>query len=384
MRSYTSIIMKQVFFKKADYDEASLKTVIFDMMNNLGGDKIRTGDRVLIKPNFLTPAKPEKAVLTHPLIVKAVAEYVLEKSGHPQISDSPAVGSFKKILKEGGYNDAFAELNVEFKPFEDSVKVNIGEPFGEIDLAKDITEADMIINLPKLKTHAQMLLTLGVKNMFGTVVGLKKPEWHLRVGVDRDMFAKLLVRIYNAVNPCMTIIDGILAMEGDGPGKGGTPSHIGILVGSTYAPAADLAICRMLEIEPDRLPTHKAAKSLGLIGDESYITGDFIKISQFRLPEPVPLTFGPKPFQKLIRKYVIQRPVADEQMCRLCGECWKFCPAKAITPPESTGDQGIVFDYDKCIRCYCCVEVCPHGAIRAAETMIGRFMKIRELLGIKD
>jgi uncharacterized protein (DUF362 family)/NAD-dependent dihydropyrimidine dehydrogenase PreA subunit len=363
--------MTEVYFKKAEYDYAVLQPLIFEMIEAILGDRIYKNIRVLIKPNLLSPAKPESAILTHPLIVRAVTEYVLEKGARPQIADSPAVGSFERVLKEGGYKDGFSALDAAFKPFRTTVKVDIGDPFGRIDIARRAVEADVVINLAKLKTHTQMLLTLGVKNLFGCIVGLKKPEWHLRSGVDRKMFARLLVQIYQAINPAITLVDGILALEGQGPGRRGTPRHLGVLVGSSSGLAADMAICQMLGIDPDKLSTNKAARELGVMDDAIGFIGDIPNVSNFKLPQLGPLTFGPKAFQKFMRQHLVQRPVVDQKLCRMCGECWKFCLAGAITPYEEIID----FDYDRCIRCYCCVEVCPHGAMRAVETLPGRLVR---------
>ena len=171
--------MSKVIFKRTSYNYKTLKPILFEMIAALGEDLINKQDRVLIKPNLLMPAKPENAVITHPFVVRAVAEYVLSKGGIPMIFDSPATGSIEKIKVEGGYYKAFRGLDVEVKKFSKSIKVNIGEPFGSIEIAREVFEVDVIINLPKLKTHTGMLLTLGVKNLFGCIVGLKKPEWHL-------------------------------------------------------------------------------------------------------------------------------------------------------------------------------------------------------------
>ncbi len=366
--------MDKVYFRKAEYDYTVLKPTIFELIDSSCGVSIGRGTRVLIKPNLLLPAKPETAVITHPLVVKAAAEYVLEKGGTVTISDSPAIGLFGKILKDGGYRKAFEGLDVEFKEFKTSVKIDIGEPFGFIEIAKDALEADAVINIAKLKTHAQMFLTLGVKNIFGCIVGFKKPEWHLRSGIDREMFARLLVRIHRAVSPQVTIVDGILGMEGQGPGKGGTPRRLGVLAGGSSAFAVDVAICGMLGADPDRLPTNKAAKELGLTNYDVEVTGDYEVINNFVFPIQDPLTFGPKPVHRILRKHLVQRPAADKNLCKLCGECWKYCPAWAI----SHGKDKVSFDYDKCIRCYCCIEVCPEGALKAVETFPGKI--IRRLL----
>ena len=363
--------MSDVIIRKAAYDYENLKPIIFEMLDAISNGLIQKQRRVLIKPNLLSPAKPEKAIQTHPLVVKAVAEYVISKGGHPRICDSPGMGSFDRVLREGGFKTAFKDLNAEFRPFTETVQKEIGEPFGRIDIAREAVEADVVINLAKLKTHTQMLLTLGVKNLFGCIVGLKKTEWHMRSGVNREMFARLLVQICQTVKPAVTLVDGILAMEGQGPGKRGKPRYLGVLVGSSDAPAADWAICRMLGIDPDALPTLKAARELSLLNESIHVTGDLIRVDGFELPVLGPLTFGPRMFRKLMRKHLVQRPVVDQNDCQLCGECWQYCPAKAITPYENI----IGFDYDRCIRCYCCVEICPHGALEARETLPGKVIR---------
>jgi uncharacterized protein (DUF362 family)/Pyruvate/2-oxoacid:ferredoxin oxidoreductase delta subunit len=368
--------MPNIFIKSGTYDYKTLKPLIFEMIDAMGAEPISAQARVLIKPNFLLPAKPEAAVLTHPHVVRAVAEYVLDRGARPLIADSPAMGSFEKIVKDGGYQESLAGLDVDFKPFKASVKVDIGEPFGRIEIAREAMEADVVINLPKLKTHVGMLLSLGVKNLFGCVVGLRKPQWHLKSGADREMFARLLVQIFKAVNPYVTIVDGISALEGQGPGKSGTPRHLGILVGGRDAFAVDTTICSVLGIEPDELPTHKAASQLGLVSDDIYIRGDFNIVHNFRLPQTESLTLGPKPFHSFMRKHLLQRPEVDTRICRMCGECLQYCPAKAI----GQDDGALVFDYDGCIRCYCCIEICPHGALRATEPLSGKVLRKLSIL----
>jgi len=367
----TFLNMPEVIVTRSDYTYRSLKPAVFEMMESLLKERISRQSKVLIKPNLLLPARADRAVLTHPLVVRAVAEYVIEQGAHPQISDSPAVGSFRRILKTGGYKKAFDGMNVTFKSFNESVKVDIGPPFGRIDMAREAVDVDMVINLAKLKTHSQMLMTLGVKNLFGCIVGLKKPEWHLKSGENREVFARLLVQVHRAVNPVVTIVDGILALEGQGPGKGGTPRHLGVLVGSRDAFAADMAICSMLGLAYEEVPTLAAAKEMGITGGHVTITGDFPMIDNFRFPEPMGIMTGPRPLRRYMRKYILQRPAVDRTRCRMCDECRRYCPAAAITHI----DDRLRFDYDRCIRCYCCVEVCPHGAMQTMEPMPGKILR---------
>jgi uncharacterized protein (DUF362 family)/Pyruvate/2-oxoacid:ferredoxin oxidoreductase delta subunit len=370
------MFMPKVFARRSTYDYPVLRAAVFELLGITAGGEIRPGSRVLLKPNLLAPARPEKAMLTHPLVVRAAAEYVIEKGARAQVSDSPAMGGFERVIKESGIGEALKGLDVELKEFTDSVTVETGEPFKKIELARDAREADFIINLPKLKTHTQMLLTLGIKNLFGCVVGTRKPEWHFRAGIDRDLFARLLVQVYLAVRPGVTLLDGILAMEGQGPGKGGRPRELKLLMGSSDTAALDYAVCQILGIGPLEVLTNKVCAEMGLLDNEPELDGDFPLLRDFALPRMTPLVFGPRPLHGFLRGHIVQRPSVRENLCRGCGECWKYCPARAISAKDEKGGKKPLFDYDKCIRCYCCLEVCPQGALYAKETVPGKLLKL--------
>lgn len=179
------------------------------------------------------------------------------------------------------------------------------------------------------------------------------------------------MQIHYAVNPAVTLVDGILALEGDGPGKGGRPKQTGVLVGGRDAAAVDAALCRMLQIDSDRLPTHRAAVARGLVDDNLDIRGDFKTVAGFELPDQGAVAFGPEFFKGFVRSHILQKPVVEPGRCRLCSECWTICPAAAVF--ES--GESVAFDYGKCIRCYCCVEVCPHGALAARMPTAGRILE---------
>lgn len=362
--------MVTVIVRRAEYEYDQIRPLVFEILEKLAGDRITSGLRVLIKPNMLSVARPDDGVLTHPLIVKAAVEYVLHKNAHPQVSDSPAMGSFESIMKQNGTTLALTGLPVVCKPFKDVVEVDIGKPYSRIEIARDAVEADIIINLPKLKTHAQMLLTLAVKNMFGCIVGFKKSQWHMRAGVDTMAFARLLVAIHQTVKPTVSVLDGILALEGDGPGKGGTPREIGVLIGSEDSFALDGVVCKMVGVYHEDVPPMKIACDEGLV-PSFHLDGRLPKVDNFKLPGGSRLVFGPRVLQSFLRRHTLAQPVCDQTLCRMCAKCWTICPAKAINDAR----DKIVFDYKKCIRCYCCVEVCPYGALKSQETMGGRITR---------
>jgi uncharacterized protein (DUF362 family) len=360
--------MTKVFIEKATYDPEVIKPVIGKMLDSKGPDWIKAGTRVLVKPNLLLPSKAKDGIVTHPQMTRCVVEYLLDKGAEVQVSDSPGIGNFHRLIRETGYAGALNDLDVTLKAFDQSVAVDIGEPFGSVEIARDAIEADVVINLAKLKTHAQMYLTLGVKNMFGTIVGLRKPEWHMRAGVDRRMFARLLVQIHQKVNPAFTIVDGIIGLEGQGPGKSGQPRVLGLLIGGASGYAVDKTICTLLGLDPQQLLTYEQSQALGYFDGVVHVNGNIEILDDFRFPELHSLSLGSEFLNRFMRKHVIQKPMVDNDICKLCGECWKICPAKCI----SHNIRGISFDYDPCIRCYCCLEVCLHGAIRAGEPMLGK------------
>ncbi|HET6513809.1 MAG TPA: DUF362 domain-containing protein [Thermodesulfovibrionales bacterium] len=361
----------RVTIRSASYDYGTLRPLVFEMIDFFCGRTVKKGSRVLIKPNLLAPARPERAMVTHPMVVKAVVEWVIQKGARPQISDSPAMGGFEKVLNESGIRDVLNGLEVEFREFRESVTFDTGEPFKKIEIAKDALEADLLINVPKLKTHAQMRMTLGVKNLFGCIVGLRKPEWHLRTGVNRDLFSALLVKVHHALKPAVTVLDGILAMEGQGPGKSGTPRKLGIIAASDDTYALDISICRMLGIDPHDVFTNNAAREMGYTGGEIEVIGEVPVVDNFKFPDISPVVFGPEMLHGFIRRNLVQRPMQDISECKLCGECWKYCPARAI----SQKGHEVRVDYDKCIRCYCCIEVCPHAALRIEEPLLGKLFR---------
>jgi uncharacterized protein (DUF362 family)/Pyruvate/2-oxoacid:ferredoxin oxidoreductase delta subunit len=359
-----------VVIRQSSYEYEKLRQDVFDILSRIDDGLIRRGMRVLVKPNLLAASTPEQAITTHPLVVKAACEYALEQGAEVTVGDSPPLGAFEKIVRGTGLEEALKDMPVILKELQSPVTTATGEKFRDVELSQEALGADAIINLPKLKTHSQMDLTLAVKNFFGCVVGLSKGEWHMRVGENRELFAELLVSVYKAMPPSVSLIDGILSMEGDGPGTGGTPRSLGVLIGSRNAPALDEVVCQMIGYEPSALLTNKTAREMGLT-EEFTVEGVLPDVKGFIVPRAEGLVFGPGFLKGFLRHHLTVRPECVDETCEMCEECVRMCPANAL----DVEDTKLRFDYDCCIRCYCCLEVCPHGALKKHDPLLRRIVK---------
>jgi ferredoxin len=237
-----------------------------------------------------------------------------------------------------------------------------GKYFKQLEIDRTARDADVVINLPKWKTHGMMVLTLGVKNMFGCVSGPRKALWHLKAGEDRKLFARMLVDVCQVVRPSLTVLDGVVGMEGNGPGSG-TPVHLGLIMASRDAFNLDQVVCDLLRISRKSLPTNQVAMEEGITGDGPEVVGvpvDQVKIHRFELPPLCGLTWGlPLLMRVGLKSALTSKPILNEALCVGCDRCVEICPPKAL----SSEGKRLAFDYGKCIRCFCCQEVCPEGAI---------------------
>jgi len=218
MKSSVSIV------KCLNYDEEIVLNELRRSIDLIGGIQtfVAKGNRVLLKPNLLYGRSPEKAVTTHPAIVKGMIQIVREAGGVPFIGDSPSVGSTIKAAEKAGIKTVAEEMKCPLVEFDKPVfpTKGRGKIFKQLEIDQTVLEADVIINLPKWKTHTQMLLTLGVKNLFGCIPGPRKAVWHLKAGEDRKTFAQILVDVYQVIRPSLTVLDGVVGMEGNGPNSG--------------------------------------------------------------------------------------------------------------------------------------------------------------------
>lgn len=329
--------------------------------------------QVLLKPNLLNSKPPEKAVTTHFSIIKAVSCLVKEFSGKPIIGDRPGYESLNKVLEKTGIKE---NCKIPYLDFKNFILIPCKNGFFKEHLiAQEVLNSPFIINLPKIKTHTHMKLTLAVKNIFGCVSPPKRIDWHLKAGINKEHFATMLVELYELIKPQLTIVDGIIGMEGDGPSSG-IPKKIGLIIAGTNAHSIDRVISEILNVK-ENLYTLQAALKKGIKGiklDEIEIIGENIesvKMHDFKLPDTEQSDIGvkiPTFLKTFLQKILTTKPIIIEKLCKKCKVCLKNCPPHAITQDK----KKIQINYSICIRCYCCQEFCPYNAIKIKKGLLDR------------
>jgi len=368
-----------------DYDSGKVAQAVKKALEDLGGiDRyVKPGDRVLLKPNLLVGRAAERHVNTHPEVVRAVIKLVKRAGGTPIVGDSPALpasGNAVKVAAKCGIADVAKKEGVEVIDFNDPVEVDSlsGAKFKKFKIDRSVLDNDVVINLPKLKSHGQMTLTMGVKNIFGVVPGTRKTQWHFAAGTDRHNFARMLIDLYRRVAPRITLMDGIIGMQGNGP-QSGDPKKIGLIMASEDAVALDAVACKVVGLERSRMPTTLAAEEMG-VGQTHmkniYIAGESLedsRVTGFIFPKTSELIgMVPGFLVNHVRDWLTTRPILDAKSCEMCLICAKSCPAGAI----STHNDSLRFDLKKCIRCFCCQEMCPQGAISVGVGPAARLLRL--------
>ncbi len=282
-----------------NYDRSTLPLALTQVLSPWGGMEyfVKPGDRVLLKPNLLTGSRPTKECVTRPELVYWVAKMVQEAGGKPFLGDGPAFGSAKGVAFANGYQAMVEELNLPIVEFHGQRYATVSQEFNHLLLSKEAMEADVVINLPKVKSHVQLTMTMGVKNLFGCVPGKMKAWWHMEAGKDETRFAQMLVETARTIAPNLTIIDGIIGHEGNGP-SGGEPRQLGVLGAAPDVFALDRAIIEILQINPQIIPTIVASQKLGLCPELDQINfpqlnPSELQIDNWQLPTSlVPIDFG--------------------------------------------------------------------------------------------
>ncbi len=371
---------KVVLRAASDYRRETVETAVAEALAPLGGMGafVRPGQKVLIKPNMLSGKSPDRAVTTHPEVVRAVVRLAREAGGIVSVGDSPGVGSPRQVAARCGILSVIEETGATFAPFSDSIRVRpAGSAFHELEIAQDIVDADVVINLPKLKTHQMMGLTCAVKNLFGAVVGMRKPRIHLQAGADKALFALMLLELAEHIRPALTVVDAITAMEGNGPGSG-DPVHVGALLAGDEPLAVDAAAIRLLGVRPAKVWTQRMALESGRPGarfEEIELLGDdpeALRPAAFRAAKDTDIHFGlPSFVREPLRRSLSALPAPDMKLCELCGLCIEHCPPRVM----HVEGKKLEIDYARCIGCFCCQELCPRGALVTRQGLLLRLSR---------
>lgn len=283
----------------SDYSQPKIAEAIKRQFDLSGGLEkfVRPGNTVLLKPNFIAPRSRRHATQTHPAIIIEVARLLKDFGARPFVGDSPAWSNVFACAKALKLEEPLKKMSVPIKQLDKPKWCRIGAHNTRVGISSVALDADVIINLPKFKTHQQLVATFAVKNMFGCVAGKRKALWHFSKGRKESDFCELLIEIFKFLNPALTIIDAVVAMDGRGPIKGRT-RPLGWLIGGTNPIACETICCKLVNIKPDDLPIIKTAKQMGLpCSDEDKIEiagDDFPKsiYTDFKLAEPIPLRFS--------------------------------------------------------------------------------------------
>ena len=369
----------------ADYDPARCRAALEQVLAPFGGlDWIQPGMRIGIKANLVAMMKPETAATTHPELLKALVDIIKERGAEPVIGDSPG-GLYtavyvNRIYHATGMQTTGAALNGDYSTKE------ITLPGALVAKTATVTDwlhhCDGIINFCKLKSHGMMGLSAAAKNMFGTIPGTMKPEYHYRYPNPAD-FADMLVDLDEYWKPRLHIVDAVVAMEGNGP-TAGKPKSVGCVLAGENPHRIDLLCARLIGLEPKEVPTLCAAVRRKLTPEdldalriegpwERYVIPDFETIRERNGLQFQSLMGGGRMgelFSRFAGRVIAARPGVNKNECVGCKKCYEVCPAKAITMKK----KRPVIDRKKCIRCFCCQEFCPKGAMKVKRPPVAKLL----------
>lgn len=371
------------------YEIGEVERALAESLDPLGGMAafVKPGQSVCIKPNLLMKAVPDKAVTTHPAVLQAVIRAV-KACGADSIvvGESPGGRQSARTIASAwqtvGWAAVCAEEGVELALFDtDVVRLTVEDAalFPAFNLGRVAVEADVLIDLPKLKTHGFQQFTGAVKNLFGCIPGLEKAQFHIKVP-DRMDFANMLVDLMLACRPALAIMDAVVGMEGAGPG-GGDPIAIGALIASADCVALDVVASSIAGFDPMDVYTNRAAHERGMgpaTADEVDVRGTGwreVAPESFKRPVRDVSGGGGSRLMRALRARMASRPYLERSdACSGCATCRDSCPVEAI----SMSDRHPTFDYDKCISCYCCQEMCPESALGLRTPWLVRAVIARE------
>jgi len=372
--------MKRVVVLKIDdYNQSVLKEKIQEVfLKHFSVDrKFDPSDKILLKPNLLMEAAPEEAITTHPAIVGAVGAFFKGRGNPVFVADSPggfaSYKSMDQLYEKTGIKTAADSEGIDLLyPTQSTVLENIPLCWWAVDATKSDRNGFQMINIAKLKTHNVMVLTLATKNLYGCISGLHKSHLHKEYPKTKD-FTNVMFKLYNLIKPKLNIVDGILAMEGNGPAKLGKPKKLGLFIIGDDALYTDYAISKVLGIRDESNPLIKEAKRRGLLDDrelEIISECENKNFSGLELPPPLIVNNIPSLLLKILIPLIGFGPVIDSGKCRLCGKCIEVCPQNAIH-----SNKKLRINRKRCIMCMCCAEMCPFGAVAMRQNILIKLIK---------
>lgn len=365
---------EQVYLARCEtYRAEELEPLIHRMFESLHVyEELKPGMTVVVKPNLVIRAKPEEAVATHPAFAAAVGKCVKKAGAKVLIAESPGgpytPGLMKAHFKACGYTD-MAEQN-GFSLYTDCKSREVSLPEGSVcrslSLVEPFLDGDYLIDLAKLKTHSMVGFSGAVKNLFGAVPGLQKPELHCRFP-GKEEFSQMLVDLCGLLSPQLSFLDGIWAMEGDGP-TGGSRRELGAVIASKNPYAADVCAADLVGIEPASVLMLRYGNEQGfgpIAPEELELTGDLpesLRQADFKQARASSTDFIdklPRALRPLAKKLATPYPRIDKKGCVGCGKCAESCPRHTIEIKNGKAE----IDYKNCIHCFCCHEMCPRHVI---------------------
>lgn len=375
-------IVSLVRAKNYDNIDSDIKKAV----DLLGGIEafVKKDAKVFIKLNCVAPSTKETGIITRPDVLEAVIKLVKTQTDDITIGDNPAVKDVSIILKKNGCLELIEKYNLKLINGKDQIVIENPNPhiYSKFEMSKDFTTCDVLINLPKVKTHTLTYMTCAEKNFFGLIFGLQKAGWHVKASNPLE-FGQALNDLYGAFlntmngKTILNIADGIIGLDGEGPSTGGFPHNANVILASTDAVSLDMVACRLVKLDEKRLFVTNIASERGY-GDTKNITivgnklEDFDDV-KFQGPKNTVSSFGLRLVRhRIFRNLLLEHPKVNHNKCIKCGECARICPPHTMQIKKGEYPH---LKTNKCIRCWCCAEVCPQNAIeKSKRPIIGRIV----------
>lgn len=377
---------KVVIIECNSYEQEQVNAAVKKAVELLGGwnQFVKPDEKIILKPNLLTKCEPEKACTTHPAVFRAAGQ-LLQEAGYSNLkygdSPGPHRASVAQTAEGCGIKEQADSLGIGLADFEHGSKVSFpeGRVAKEFVICEAVKEADAIINLCKMKTHQLERITGAVKNTFGCVYGFNKGASHA-IYPNADSFGQMIADLNRFIKPRLHIMDGILAMEGNGP-QSGNPVWMNLILVSEDPVALDSTFCRLIHLDPGTVPTNVFAASYGvgtmtdieIIAEDGVMTVDEA-VAKWGNPDyDVVRKDNLKGLFKLMaiaEPLLARKPYVIKEKCVSCGVCIQACPLEPKAIYFHNGKPK--YDHKKCIKCYCCQEMCPEQAIDVKSTVFAK------------